>query len=54
VERSGAPRSSENGKTKRPWRAEGLPGTPGGRPKINWWRFVATLLAVYAVFFLHG
>lgn len=52
MERSGAPRSSENGKTKRPWRAEGLPGTPGGRPKINWWRFVATLLAVYAVFFL--
>ena len=38
-------------KAKPPWRAEGLPGTPGGRPKINWWRFGLTLLAVYAAFF---
>ncbi|MDA0637591.1 ATP-dependent zinc metalloprotease FtsH [Nonomuraea sp. MCN248] len=56
MERSGPPRPSKtrpsrNGKTRRPWRAEGLPGTPGGRPRINWWRFAATLLAVYAVFF---
>ncbi|MEV4101991.1 ATP-dependent zinc metalloprotease FtsH [Nonomuraea sp. NPDC049649] len=52
MERSGPPRPAENGKEKRPWRAEGLPGTPGGRPKINWWRFAATMLAAYAVFFL--
>jgi cell division protease FtsH len=53
VERSGPPRPGDDkGKSKPPWRAEGLPGTPGGRPKINWWRFAATLLVVYAAFFL--
>ncbi len=57
--RSGAPQapdrrsgSSDKDKPKPPWRAEGLPGTPGGRPKINWWRFVITLLVVYAAFFV--
>ncbi|MCA2219688.1 ATP-dependent zinc metalloprotease FtsH [Nonomuraea sp. NEAU-L178] len=30
-----------------------MPGSSGGgRPKINWWRFVVTLLVVYAAFFL--
>ncbi|MEV0149860.1 MULTISPECIES: ATP-dependent zinc metalloprotease FtsH [unclassified Nonomuraea] len=52
MERSGTPQAPEKGKTKPPWRAEGLPGTPGGRPKINWWRFAVTLFVVYAVFFL--
>lgn len=53
MERSGPPRPGDDkGKSKPPWRAEGLPGTPGGRPKINWWRFAATLLVVYAAFFL--
>ncbi|WP_113700750.1 ATP-dependent zinc metalloprotease FtsH [Nonomuraea lactucae] len=52
MERSGTPPTQDRGKPKPPWRAEGLPGTPGGRPKINWWRFAATLVAVYAVFFV--
>ncbi|MEV0201876.1 ATP-dependent zinc metalloprotease FtsH [Nonomuraea sp. NPDC050691] len=52
MERSGTPQAPEKGKSKPPWRAEGLPGTPGGRPKINWWRFAVTLFVVYAVFFL--
>ncbi|MBN6057474.1 ATP-dependent zinc metalloprotease FtsH [Nonomuraea sp. RK-328] len=52
MERSGTPQAPEKGKSKPPWRAEGLPGTPGGRPKINWWRFAVTLFAVYAVFFV--
>ncbi|MFG3440844.1 ATP-dependent zinc metalloprotease FtsH [Nonomuraea sp. NPDC047897] len=51
--RTGTPKAPDNkGKSKPPWRAEGLPGTPGGRPKINWWRFAATLFVVYAAFFL--
>ncbi|NUW43075.1 ATP-dependent zinc metalloprotease FtsH [Nonomuraea rhodomycinica] len=52
MERSGTPQAPDKGKAKPPWRAEGLPGTPGGRPKINWWRFAVTLFVVYAVFFL--
>ena len=37
----------------KPWRSEGLPGEPSPRrPKINWWRFVVTLLVSYAVIFL--
>ncbi|NRQ33060.1 ATP-dependent zinc metalloprotease FtsH [Nonomuraea sp. NN258] len=52
MERSGAPQAPNKGKPKPPWRSEGLPGTPGGRPKINWWRFVVTLLVVYAGFFV--
>ncbi|MGP3929589.1 ATP-dependent zinc metalloprotease FtsH [Nonomuraea sp. KM88] len=52
MERSGAPQPSDKGKGKPPWRSEGLPGTPGGRPKINWWRFAVTLLIVYAAFFV--
>ncbi|MEO3800240.1 ATP-dependent zinc metalloprotease FtsH [Nonomuraea sp. B1E8] len=52
MERSGAPQASDKGKGKPPWRSEGLPGTPGGRPKINWWRFAVTLLIVYAAFFV--
>ncbi|SEU45557.1 cell division protease FtsH [Nonomuraea wenchangensis] len=52
VERSGPPQAPGKGKGKPPWRSEGLPGTPGGRPKINWWRFVVTLLVVYAGFFV--
>ncbi|TDC85238.1 ATP-dependent metallopeptidase FtsH/Yme1/Tma family protein [Nonomuraea deserti] len=52
MERSGAPQASDNRKGKPPWRSEGLPGTPGGRPKINWWRFAATLVIVYAAFFV--
>ncbi|GAA3691469.1 ATP-dependent zinc metalloprotease FtsH [Nonomuraea antimicrobica] len=52
VERSGPPQTPDKGKGKPPWRSEGLPGTPGGRPKINWWRFVVTLLVVYAGFFV--
>ncbi|GAA3177334.1 ATP-dependent zinc metalloprotease FtsH [Nonomuraea roseoviolacea] len=52
MERSGTPQVPDKGKAKPPWRAEGLPGTPGGRPKINWWRFAVTLFVVYAVFFL--
>ncbi|MEU6720052.1 ATP-dependent zinc metalloprotease FtsH [Nonomuraea sp. NPDC046802] len=52
VERSGPPQAPNKGKSKPPWRSEGLPGTPGGRPKINWWRFVVTLLVVYAAFFV--
>ncbi|MEO3890323.1 ATP-dependent zinc metalloprotease FtsH [Nonomuraea sp. B5E05] len=52
MERSGAPQASDKGKGKPPWRSEGLPGTPGGRPKINWWRFAITLLVVYAAFFV--
>ncbi|RBQ19841.1 cell division protein FtsH [Spongiactinospora rosea] len=66
-ERGGTPESSRespehargNGDDRReaglrPWRAEGLPGGPGGpqRPRINWWRFAVTLLAAYAVFFV--
>ncbi|MFD9939609.1 ATP-dependent zinc metalloprotease FtsH [Nonomuraea sp. NPDC059023] len=52
VERSGPPQEQDKNKQK-PWRAEGLPGGSGtGRPKINWWRFVVTLLVVYAGFFL--
>ena len=51
MERTGSPQVPNGGKIKPPWRTEGLPGTPGGRPKINWWRFVATLLVVYAAFF---
>ncbi|MEU4575855.1 ATP-dependent zinc metalloprotease FtsH [Nonomuraea sp. ATR24] len=50
-ERTGSPQVPKKGKVKPPWRAEGLPGTPGGRPKINWWRFAVTLLVVYAAFF---
>ncbi|TDE40572.1 ATP-dependent metallopeptidase FtsH/Yme1/Tma family protein [Nonomuraea mesophila] len=52
MERSGAPQASDKGKGKPPWRSEGLPGTPGGRPKINWWRFAVTLVVVYAAFFV--
>lgn len=52
VERSGPPQAPNKGKGKPPWRSEGLPGTPGGRPKINWWRFIVTLLVVYAGFFV--
>ncbi|GAA3102778.1 hypothetical protein GCM10020001_019850 [Nonomuraea salmonea] len=52
VERSGPPQAPDKGKGKPPWRSEGLPGTPGGRPKINWWRFIVTLLVVYAGFFV--
>ncbi|NUT41691.1 MAG: ATP-dependent zinc metalloprotease FtsH [Thermoactinospora sp.] len=53
MERSGQPaQDGDKDKPKPPWRAEGLPGTPGGRPKINWWRFALTLLVVYAAFFL--
>ncbi|WP_327090619.1 ATP-dependent zinc metalloprotease FtsH [Nonomuraea sp. NBC_01738] len=53
MERAGSPQDPEKSTSKPPWRAEGLPGTPGGgRPKINWWRFVVTLLVVYGVFFL--
>ncbi|MFC4006396.1 ATP-dependent zinc metalloprotease FtsH [Nonomuraea purpurea] len=52
MERSGPPQAPDKGKGKPPWRSEGLPGTPGGRPKINWWRFVVTLLVVYAAFFV--
>ncbi|MER7365394.1 ATP-dependent zinc metalloprotease FtsH [Nonomuraea wenchangensis] len=52
MERSGPPQAPGKGKGKPPWRSEGLPGTPGGRPKINWWRFVVTLLVVYAGFFV--
>ncbi|MGW0805125.1 ATP-dependent zinc metalloprotease FtsH [Nonomuraea sp. NPDC002799] len=52
MERSGPPQATKKGKGKPPWRSEGLPGTPGGRPKINWWRFVVTLLVVYAGFFV--
>ncbi|WP_336213717.1 ATP-dependent zinc metalloprotease FtsH [Nonomuraea sp. LPB2021202275-12-8] len=52
MERAGSPQVPNGKKVKPPWRAEGLPGTPGGRPKINWWRFVVTLLVVYAAFFL--
>ncbi|MER6948793.1 ATP-dependent zinc metalloprotease FtsH [Nonomuraea sp. NPDC000554] len=53
MERSGAPQAGDKDRSKPPWRAEGLPGsTGGGRPKINWWRFVITLLVVYAAFFL--
>ncbi|QYC43893.1 ATP-dependent zinc metalloprotease FtsH [Nonomuraea coxensis DSM 45129] len=52
MERSGPPSAPGKGKGKPPWRSEGLPGTPGGRPKINWWRFVVTLLVVYAAFFV--
>ncbi|MCA2179185.1 ATP-dependent zinc metalloprotease FtsH [Nonomuraea glycinis] len=51
MERAGSPQVPNGKKAKPPWRAEGLPGTPGGRPKINWWRFGLTLLAVYAAFF---
>jgi cell division protease FtsH len=51
-QRTGTPQRPDKGKSKPPWRAEGLPGTPGGRPKINWWRFAATLFVVYAAFFL--
>jgi cell division protease FtsH len=51
VERAGSPQVPKKGRPKPPWRAEGLPGTPGGRPKINWWRFAITLLVVYAAFF---
>ncbi|MEV0422398.1 ATP-dependent zinc metalloprotease FtsH [Streptosporangium canum] len=38
----------------KPWRSEGLPSGPPApqRPKINWRRFLITLLAVYAGFFL--
>ncbi|MGV9775126.1 ATP-dependent zinc metalloprotease FtsH [Streptosporangium sp. NPDC003464] len=38
----------------KPWRSEGLPGEPPApqRPKINWKRFLLTLLVVYAGFFL--
>ncbi|MEU4234619.1 ATP-dependent zinc metalloprotease FtsH [Nonomuraea sp. NPDC026600] len=50
--RSGKPQAPDREKPKPPWRAEGLPGANGGRPKINWWRFVITLLVVYAAFFL--
>jgi cell division protease FtsH len=51
--RSGKPQAPDREKPKPPWRAEGLPGSNGGgRPKINWWRFVITLLVVYAAFFL--
>ncbi|MEV1249035.1 ATP-dependent zinc metalloprotease FtsH [Nonomuraea sp. NPDC050022] len=51
--RSGQPQAPDRDKPKPPWRAEGLPGSSGGgRPKINWWRFVVTLLVVYAAFFL--
>ncbi|MEV0619114.1 ATP-dependent zinc metalloprotease FtsH [Nonomuraea sp. NPDC050404] len=52
MERSGPPQASGKGKGKPPWRSEGLPGTPGGKPKINWWRFIVTLLVVYAGFFV--
>ncbi len=52
MERSGPPAQEQDKDKPKPWRAEGLPGTPGGRPKINWMRFALTLLAVYAVFFL--
>ncbi|WP_281282820.1 ATP-dependent zinc metalloprotease FtsH [Nonomuraea terrae] len=52
MERSGPPQAPNKGKGKPPWRSEGLPGTPGGKPKINWWRFVVTLLVVYAAFFV--
>ncbi|WP_328589686.1 ATP-dependent zinc metalloprotease FtsH [Nonomuraea aridisoli] len=52
MERSGPPQAQDKGKGKPPWRSEGLPGTPGGKPKINWWRFVVTLLVVYAAFFV--
>src|ERR1043165_8475332 len=53
VERSGSPQAPDRDGQKPPWRAEGLPGTSGnGRPKINWWRFVITLLVVYAAFFV--
>ncbi|MFG2077537.1 cell division protease FtsH [Nonomuraea maritima] len=52
MERSGPPQAPTKGKGKPPWRSEGLPGTPGGKPKINWWRFVVTLLVVYAAFFV--
>ncbi|WP_219466304.1 ATP-dependent zinc metalloprotease FtsH [Nonomuraea rhizosphaerae] len=48
--RQGQSQAPDGKRPKPPWRAEGLPG--GNRPKINWWRFVITLLAVYAVFFL--
>ncbi|MFD1933493.1 MULTISPECIES: ATP-dependent zinc metalloprotease FtsH [Nonomuraea] len=52
AERSSLPKK-EPDKEPKPWRAEGLPGGgAGGRPKINWWRFVITLLVVYAGFFL--
>ncbi|MFI6321759.1 ATP-dependent zinc metalloprotease FtsH [Nonomuraea sp. NPDC050556] len=51
VERSGPPQEPGKEDKPKPWRAEGLPGTPGGKPKINWWRFVLTLLVVYAAFF---
>ncbi|WP_089207779.1 ATP-dependent zinc metalloprotease FtsH [Streptosporangium subroseum] len=37
----------------KPWRSEGLPGdTSPQRPKINWRRFVVTLVFAYAVIFL--
>ena len=53
VERSGQPQGPDRDSApKPPWRAEGLPGSPGGRRKINWWRFAVTLLVVYAGFFL--
>lgn len=55
MERSGTPQEPDRKKgMSKPWRAEGLPkgGAPGGRPKINWWRFVITLVVVYAAFFV--
>ncbi|GAA2404657.1 ATP-dependent zinc metalloprotease FtsH [Nonomuraea africana] len=53
AERSNLPKKEPDKDRPKPWRAEGLPGGgPGGRPKINWWRFVITLLVVYAGFFL--
>ncbi|MEU8248787.1 ATP-dependent zinc metalloprotease FtsH [Nonomuraea sp. NPDC048916] len=52
MERSGSPQTQDQDRSKPPWRSEGLPGTPGGRRKMNWWRFAATLLVVYAIFFL--
>ncbi|MFC7649221.1 hypothetical protein ACFQX6_59020 [Streptosporangium lutulentum] len=37
----------------KPWRSEGLPGEPSPKgPKINWWRFVVTLLIAYAAVFM--
>ncbi|WP_308425877.1 ATP-dependent zinc metalloprotease FtsH [Nonomuraea cavernae] len=52
MERTGSPQAPDQDRSKPPWRSEGLPGTPGGRRKMNWWRFAATLLVVYAAFFL--
>ncbi|WP_344841428.1 ATP-dependent metallopeptidase FtsH/Yme1/Tma family protein [Nonomuraea dietziae] len=53
AERSSVPKKEPDKDRPKPWRAEGLPGGgAGGRPKINWWRFVITLLVVYAGFFL--